>query len=75
MTKKNFFRHLIIGGIFLLSFGLHAQQTITGNVTDGASPLPGVSVIIKGTTDGVVTDFDGNFSIEVADGTDILVFS
>ena len=75
MTKKIFYRHLIIGGIFLLSFGLHAQQTITGNVTDGASPLPGVSVIIKGTTDGVVTDFDGNFSIEVADGTDILVFS
>lgn len=39
------------------------QQTITGTVTDGTVPLPGASVVVKGTTTGTQTDFDGNFSI------------
>ena len=54
-----------------------AQSKVTGNVTEnGIMPLPGVSVIIKGTTTGVSTDFDGNytFSEGINDNT-ILVFS
>jgi len=52
-------------------------KTITGKVTDAAEgiPLPGVNVVIKGTTDGTITDFDGNYSIEVPDENTILVFS
>ena len=43
-----------------------AQTTVTGVVTDEQKdPLPGVSVIVKGTTTGTVTDFDGNYSITV----------
>ena len=54
---------------------LHAQErTITGTVTDGAGPLPGVSVIIKGTTIGTETDFDGKYAINAKNG-DILLFS
>ena len=54
---------------------LYAQErTITGKVTDDSGPLPGVSIIIKGTTSGTDTDFDGNYSIEANTG-DILVFS
>lgn len=52
------------------------QKTITGNVKDSQSmPLPGVSIIIKGTTTGTVTDANGNFSLKVPDDTRILVFS
>lgn len=55
------------------------QQTITGKVTDGESGdgLPGVSVTVKGTTAGVSTDMDGNYSISVpADNPEpVLVFS
>ena len=48
---------------------------IKGTVTDDSSqPLPGVSVIIKGTTTGTITDFDGNYSISANNG-DTLVFS
>ncbi len=48
---------------------------INGTVTDGEGlPLPGVNVIIKGSSRGVQTDFDGQFSIEAAKG-EILVFS
>lgn len=51
------------------------EQTITGTVVDqDGLPLPGVNVLIKGTTQGVQTDFDGNYSIS-AEPTDILVFS
>ncbi|WP_373497093.1 SusC/RagA family TonB-linked outer membrane protein [Aquiflexum sp.] len=48
---------------------------ITGKVTDGkGEPLPGVSVIIEGTTKGTVTDIDGNYSIDVSEGG-VLLFS
>lgn len=40
------------------------QKPVSGNVTDSTgSPLPGVSVVVKGTTTGVITDADGNFSL------------
>lgn len=42
----------------------NVQQTITGTVNDeDGNPLPGVSIVKKGTTEGTETDFDGNFSI------------
>jgi Ca-activated chloride channel family protein len=67
--------HLVF--ILFLSVQLQAQQkTVTGIVTsasDGA-PLPGVTVIIKGTTTGTQTDFNGNYAIMVAEG-DVLQFS
>ena len=54
---------------------LLAQSTITGTVTDKANamPLPGVNVIIKGTSRGTSTDFDGNFTLEVSEGETIVV--
>jgi len=49
---------------------------ITGKVTDAKeNPLPGVNILIKGTTTGVISDVDGNFSIELDDPEAILVFS
>ncbi|RKE04326.1 SusC/RagA family TonB-linked outer membrane protein [Marinifilum flexuosum] len=52
------------------------QKEIKGTVTDDKGlPLPGVSVVIKGSNTGVSTDFDGNFSLELPDGEVTLVFS
>ena len=49
---------------------------ITGTITDeNGSPLPGVSISIKGTTRGVVTDFNGKYSITVPDKESVLIFS
>ncbi|MCB0474437.1 MAG: TonB-dependent receptor [Flavobacteriaceae bacterium] len=61
---------------FMLSnFLIYAQkETITGMVSDESGPLPGVSVLIKGTTTGTETDFDGKYAIEAEIG-DVLVFS
>ena len=52
------------------------DNVITGTVNDqGNQPLPGASIIEKGTTNGVTTDFDGNFSIEVSNQDAVLVIS
>ncbi|MFT4697282.1 MAG: iron complex outermembrane receptor protein [Flavobacteriaceae bacterium] len=69
--KKNY--------LFIFTLLLFATQfafsQVSGNITDDSSePLLGVSVIIKGTQTGSVTDFDGNYTIEASNG-DTLVFS
>ncbi|MFA8434643.1 MAG: SusC/RagA family TonB-linked outer membrane protein [Marinifilaceae bacterium] len=62
------------------SSGNNTQQekrTVTGTVLDDTKlPLPGVSVIIKGTTNGVSTDFDGKYALSIPDNGQVtLVFS
>lgn len=58
--------------VFLLLLGLitHAQETVRGVVVEAATgtPLPGVNVIVQGTSRGTATDFDGNFTIEASQG-------
>ncbi|MFS4416538.1 SusC/RagA family TonB-linked outer membrane protein [Maribacter sp. 2307ULW6-5] len=73
---------LNVKGVFFLAafFGFSAllaqTKTITGTVTSATDnmPLPGVNVVVDGTTNGTQTDFDGNYTIEAAVG-DVLVFS
>lgn len=60
---------------FLVQFTFAQDKTVSGTVTDqDGLPLPGASIVIKGTTVGVQTDFDGNYAIQASNG-DILVFS
>lgn len=64
--------------VCLLSLqSMYAQTTVTGTITDAldGSALPGVSVIVKGTSNGVASDFDGNYSIELSDTNVVLHFS
>ncbi|SFE30086.1 SusC/RagA family TonB-linked outer membrane protein [Thermophagus xiamenensis] len=65
--------------MFFLAFQItvHAQEkVVTGKVTDETgAPLPGVSVIIQGTTSGTVTDMDGHFTINLKEGQNSLKFS
>jgi len=72
--KKSLLTLLVV----LLGFTVVMAQNITvkGKVTgaDDGKPIPGASILVKGTTTGTITDFDGNYSLKVpADGT--LVFS
>jgi TonB-dependent starch-binding outer membrane protein SusC len=62
--------------LFFLPALMFAQTIITGTVTEKSSsqPLPGVNILIKGTTQGTATDFDGNYQITANIG-DVLVFS
>ncbi|MCL5246889.1 SusC/RagA family TonB-linked outer membrane protein [Cellulophaga sp. 20_2_10] len=55
--------------VLLMSFSYGQEKTITGNVTDHEGlPLPGVSVLVVGTTTGTQSDFDGNYTIKASVG-------
>lgn len=52
------------------------QKTISGKVIDDSgAPLPGVTIVVKGTTTGIVTDFDGNYRLAGVNVGDVLLFS
>ncbi len=64
--------------LLFLALPVYAQDAkVTGTVTsvDDGLPLPGVNVVVKGTTNGTVTDFDGNYSLNLSQGDVALVFS
>ncbi|MDD3722770.1 MAG: SusC/RagA family TonB-linked outer membrane protein [Lutibacter sp.] len=65
-TKLNGFLTLLLAFAVQITFA--QEKTVTGNVSDASGPLPGVTVLIKGTKTGTQTDFDGNFSIRVNTG-------
>lgn len=61
--------------VLSISFCYGQQKTISGNVTDQDNlPLPGVSIVVVGTTNGTQTDFDGNYTITAGEG-EVLRFS
>ena len=70
-TKFKGILTLFLALVVQISFA--QQRTITGKVSDGSGPLPGVSIIVKGSTIGTETDFDGKYSIKASSG-DILTF-
>ena len=77
--KRRFTR----GGVFLILFffALHSAQaqqdrTVSGTVTsEEEGPLPGVNILVKGTSTGTVTDIEGNYRLSVDSDDAVLVFS
>lgn len=67
---------LLIVMVICAYFSAQAQRTISGTVTgpDG-TPLIGVTVLVKGTSIGTVSDFDGNYTLNVPDGQNTIVYS
>ena len=75
-SQQIFFRKLglFVAAIFMVS-AVWAQQSITGTVVDdGGGALPGVTVVIKGTTTGTVTNTDGIYSLD-APADAVLLFT
>ena len=71
-TKFNGILTLLLALVVQISFA--QEKTVTGTVSDNSGALPGVSVLIKNTTSGTETDFDGKYSIKAKAG-DVLSFS
>lgn len=61
--------------VAILFVGIAQAQTVTGTVTEENGPLPGANVIVKGTSNGATTDFDGNYSLNDVPSDATLVFS
>jgi len=69
---KKLYTLILCLGSFMFSY---AQQVVKGNISDASGmPIAGVNVVEKGTTNGAISDFDGNFSIST-NGNSTLVFS
>lgn len=75
MKKINQF--LFVALVMVFSNTALAQSTVTGTIIDGDlnTPLPGVNIIEKGTTNGVSSDFDGNFTIKTKATDAVLVIT
>lgn len=71
--KKKLFKQIFVAITVLFASGIYAQN-VTGLVTSDDGPLPGATVLVQGTNNFASTDFDGNFSVEAAQG-DILIVS
>ena len=69
--------NLLVLALLMLTAFSYAQGTLTGTVIDEEmnSPLPGVNIVVSGTSNGASTDFDGNFSINVSRNSGTLVVS
>ena len=70
---------IINGVLFFLLFvptTILAQTSVKGTVTEQSTslPLPGVNIIVKGTTNGTATDFEGEYQLQVNNG-DVITFT
>ncbi len=72
--KQDLLKKVTCGFFFLLAGILHSQ-TISGIVSDNMGPLPGVNVLVKGTTNGAQTNFDGEYELNNVSSDAVLVFS
>ena len=75
-SKSKYFKNL--GFLILMlvfSAAVNAQTTVSGTVSDNNGPIPGVNVIIKGTKNSTVTNFDGTFTINSIPANGVLTFS
>lgn len=74
----NLFRLILVVSLVQVSGNVAAQvQRVSGTVTDTETgeALPGVTIILKGTTNGTITDLDGNYTLSVDSPDPVLVFS
>ena len=76
IIRKNLNVTILILSLLLGNLAMAQQSVFSGKVTDSSSgeALPGVSIVVKGTTNGTISNFDGNFTLSVNRG-DVIQFS
>jgi TonB-linked SusC/RagA family outer membrane protein len=87
--KQNLWRYLVVSAMWTLAVSVEARTgssenfsidlqsvVVTGQVTDESNqPLPGVNIIVKGTSNGTASDAEGKFSLTISSSNEILVVS
>ncbi|MGS2741446.1 SusC/RagA family TonB-linked outer membrane protein [Sinomicrobium sp. M5D2P17] len=66
---------VLFTALFCAVGAVQAQITVSGTVSDAMGPLPGANILVKGTTNGTQTDFDGNYTLSDVPEDAVLVFS
>ena len=72
--KITLLKSLMLLGAFIC-FNAAKAQTVSGTVSDANGPLPGASILVKGTTNGTQSDFDGNYTLNDVSNGSVMVFS
>ncbi len=72
--SRNMRRIFTAAGMILSCIGMTNAQTVSGTVSADGLVLPGVTVVVKGTSQGAITDFDGNYNVS-ADAQSTLIYS
>ncbi|MBT8276661.1 MAG: SusC/RagA family TonB-linked outer membrane protein [Bacteroidia bacterium] len=75
MKNKLLTKLLLLPILLIIGGSAYAQNTVSGTVSDINGPVPGVNIIVKGTSNGAQSDFDGNYTIDDVDSNATLVFS
>jgi len=75
MKNKLLTKLLLLPVLLIMGSSAYAQNSVSGQVSDATGPVPGVNVIVKGTSNGAQSDFDGNYTIEDVASDAVLVFS
>ncbi len=73
--KSMILKKLIFLLVFLSGGMMFAQITVSGVISDATGPIPGVNVLVRGTSNGAVSDFDGNYTLDNVAEDATLVFS
>jgi outer membrane receptor protein involved in Fe transport len=75
MNKANLIMKQILIGMMMVLTTLSTFGQTTGKVVEAGTnePLPGATIVVKGTTIGAVSDFDGNFTIQSEEGSEIII--
>ncbi len=73
--KSMILKKLIFLLVFLSGGVMFGQITVSGVISDASGPIPGVNVLVKGTTNGAVSDFDGNYTLDNVAEDAVIVFS
>lgn len=72
MIKKKIRSLLVVVTVMITQIVFSQEMQVNGLVSNNGSPLPGVTILIKGTYSGTETDFDGNYSIKVEKGQSLI---
>jgi TonB-linked SusC/RagA family outer membrane protein len=78
IQKKSFIKRTYMFAILIFTSAvIYSQNTVSGTVTsvEDGQPVPGANVLVKGTTNGASTDFDGNFTLENVSAESVLQIS
>ncbi|WP_298898417.1 TonB-dependent receptor [uncultured Psychroserpens sp.] len=77
LRRQESYTNLFLVFLLAFTFSSFAQEefSVSGKVTLESEPLPGVSIVVKGTTTGTQTDINGNYELQLPKGQNILVFS
>lgn len=75
MKNKLLTKLLLLPVLLIMGSSAYAQITVSGTVADATGPIPGVNIVVQGTSNGAQSDFDGNYTIENVASDATLVFS